>query len=339
MRIFIHLCAGAFAILTLGSAVDAQVASVTSAVPPRGYSIQVVESRRRHRAPGRRRSRAGPVPRPPDDRAARGRQDDHRRLPQGPRPRRHRHEAQHRRRPHVVRAAADAAELGDVARGADHLPRGRREGQEAAHRVLRPLSHPPGRVRRRRRDVERPCADRGLRRHRRHGECRAACAGAGTTWRCSTTMGGSSRNAPRTGRGSSSVYKTISTDGGLTWGAARGGSVASRGSPLRAGRAPVARRQADRRAAAGEQPEAQCLRHLPNDEGRTWTEPRELPGALTGDRHVGQVRPDGRLFITFRDTALESADQGRLGRLGRHVRRHRQRPRGPVSRPADGQQG
>ncbi len=47
-----------------------------------------------------------------------------------------------------------------------------------------------------------------------------------------------------------------------------------------------------------------------NDEGQTWTEPRELPGALTGDRHVGQYGPDGRLFISFRDTTHESPTKG-----------------------------
>jgi hypothetical protein len=47
-----------------------------------------------------------------------------------------------------------------------------------------------------------------------------------------------------------------------------------------------------------------------NDEGRTWTPPRELPRALTGDRHVGKYAPDGRLFITFRDTAKASPTQG-----------------------------
>ena len=47
-----------------------------------------------------------------------------------------------------------------------------------------------------------------------------------------------------------------------------------------------------------------------NDEGRTWSSPRELPGALTGDRHVAKYAPDGRLFITFRDMALESATKG-----------------------------
>ena len=38
-----------------------------------------------------------------------------------------------------------------------------------------------------------------------------------------------------------------------------------------------------------------------NDEGKTWTQPRELPGSLTGDRHQGTYAPDGRLFLSFRD--------------------------------------
>ena len=37
-----------------------------------------------------------------------------------------------------------------------------------------------------------------------------------------------------------------------------------------------------------------------DDEGRTWTEPRELPDALNGDRHTGKYGPDGRLFLSFR---------------------------------------
>jgi len=47
-----------------------------------------------------------------------------------------------------------------------------------------------------------------------------------------------------------------------------------------------------------------------DDEGATWTEPRELPGSLTGDRHVGKYAPDGRLFLSFRDTTLESPTKG-----------------------------
>ena len=46
------------------------------------------------------------------------------------------------------------------------------------------------------------------------------------------------------------------------------------------------------------------------DEGLTWSEPRELPAALTGDRHVGRYAPDGRLFLTFRDTTHISPTKG-----------------------------
>lgn len=43
-----------------------------------------------------------------------------------------------------------------------------------------------------------------------------------------------------------------------------------------------------------------------NDEAKTWTEPRELPASLTGDRHTGKYAPDGRLFISFRDRTPKS---------------------------------
>jgi hypothetical protein len=42
------------------------------------------------------------------------------------------------------------------------------------------------------------------------------------------------------------------------------------------------------------------------DEGKTWSEPLELPGALTGDRHTGKYAPDGRLLVSFRDMAYDS---------------------------------
>jgi hypothetical protein len=47
-----------------------------------------------------------------------------------------------------------------------------------------------------------------------------------------------------------------------------------------------------------------------NDEGKTWTKPRELPAALTGDRHTGRYAADGRLFISFRDTTRVSPTKG-----------------------------
>lgn len=47
-----------------------------------------------------------------------------------------------------------------------------------------------------------------------------------------------------------------------------------------------------------------------NDEGKTWSEPREVPRALTGDRHTAKYTPDGRLFISFRDMAADSPTKG-----------------------------
>jgi hypothetical protein len=38
-----------------------------------------------------------------------------------------------------------------------------------------------------------------------------------------------------------------------------------------------------------------------DDEAKTWSQPRELPNELTGDRHTGKYLPDGRLFLSFRD--------------------------------------
>ena len=37
-----------------------------------------------------------------------------------------------------------------------------------------------------------------------------------------------------------------------------------------------------------------------SDEGKTWSEPKEAPAALNGERHKADYTPDGRLFITFR---------------------------------------
>ncbi|MGB0543701.1 MAG: sialidase family protein [Longimicrobiales bacterium] len=47
-----------------------------------------------------------------------------------------------------------------------------------------------------------------------------------------------------------------------------------------------------------------------DDEGETWSEPREVPRALTGDRHTGRYAPDGRLVITYRDMAQDSPTKG-----------------------------
>jgi hypothetical protein len=49
-----------------------------------------------------------------------------------------------------------------------------------------------------------------------------------------------------------------------------------------------------------------------HDEGKTWSEPRFLQGALTGDRHQAEYAPDGRLVIVFRDMAAESPTKGQF---------------------------
>jgi len=99
------------------------------------------------------------------------------------------------------------------------------------------------------------------------------------------------------------VFKTVSIDGGLTW-----------GQPEMVAEHPVAHlcEPGLVRSPDGGQL-AVLLREnsrqlnafvvFSDDEGITWTEPVELPGSLTGDRHVGRYAPDGRLVITFRDTA------------------------------------
>lgn len=47
-----------------------------------------------------------------------------------------------------------------------------------------------------------------------------------------------------------------------------------------------------------------------DDYGQTWTEPKELPGALTGERHTVRYVPDGRLIVAFRDMAHISPTRG-----------------------------
>jgi len=106
------------------------------------------------------------------------------------------------------------------------------------------------------------------------------------------------------------VYQIRSEDGGLSWGAPR--AVASHAEAHLC--EPGIVRSPDKTRLA------MLLREnsrkfngfvaFSDDEGKTWSEPRQMPAALTGDRHTAKYAPDGRLVISFRDTARESATKG-----------------------------
>ncbi len=106
------------------------------------------------------------------------------------------------------------------------------------------------------------------------------------------------------------VYQTVSTDGGLTWGQPRLIFTSEAVHLCEPGLI----RSPDGRQLAMLLRENKRVRgsHLmvSNDEGATWSAPRELPASLTGDRHTARYAPDGRLFVSFRDMASGSPTKG-----------------------------
>ena len=53
-----------------------------------------------------------------------------------------------------------------------------------------------------------------------------------------------------------------------------------------------------------------------NDEGRTWSRPKEAPFALNGERHKAEYTDDGRLFITFRSIERDRKRVKKMRKLG-----------------------
>ena len=106
------------------------------------------------------------------------------------------------------------------------------------------------------------------------------------------------------------LFQTISIDGGLTWSAPRAIYGASDIHLCE----PGVIRSPDGRQLAVLLRENRRVRNsyamFSDDEGGTWTAPRELPPDLTGDRHAAKYAPDGRLFISFRDMARNSSTRG-----------------------------
>lgn len=110
--------------------------------------------------------------------------------------------------------------------------------------------------------------------------------------------------------GTFTVYQTISGDGGLTWETPRAiwsGSAIHLCEPGVV-RSPDGRQLALLLRENSRRRNSYVL--FSNDEAQTWSAPRELPASLTGDRHTAKYTPDGRLFISFRDTARQSPTQG-----------------------------
>ncbi len=106
------------------------------------------------------------------------------------------------------------------------------------------------------------------------------------------------------------VYKTLSTDGGLTWGEPEVIATHATAHLCEPGiiRSPDGKQLAVLLRENSRRHNSFVI--FSGDEGKTWSPPRELPASLTGDRHTGKYAPDGRLFISFRDTTRVSPTKG-----------------------------
>jgi hypothetical protein len=114
------------------------------------------------------------------------------------------------------------------------------------------------------------------------------------------------------------VFKTVSRDGGRTWGEPE--VVTSH--PDADLCEPGAVRSPDGSMIALLLRENSRTRNsfvtFSKNEGETWSQPRELPASLTGDRHTAKYGSDGRLFVSFRDMAEGSPTKGDwVGWVGR----------------------
>lgn len=106
------------------------------------------------------------------------------------------------------------------------------------------------------------------------------------------------------------LYKTFSRDGGLTWSTPETIQKDTAVHLCEPGmvRSPDGKQMAVLLRENSRRRNSHVI--FSNDEGQSWSEPRELPASLTGDRHTGVYGPDGRLFISFRDTTRESPTKG-----------------------------
>ena len=96
------------------------------------------------------------------------------------------------------------------------------------------------------------------------------------------------------------LYKTASTDGGLTWSFPTAIDKSSSHHICEPGiiRSPDGKQLAVLLRENSRNNNSQVI--FSDDEGKTWTKHKDMPASLNGDRHTGQYLPDGRLFVSFR---------------------------------------
>jgi len=97
------------------------------------------------------------------------------------------------------------------------------------------------------------------------------------------------------------LYQSITTDGGLTW---QIPTVVYSSADVHLCEPGIIRSPDGKQLAALLRENRRVKNShviFSDDEGKSWSSPRELPVTLTGDRHVGQYAADGRLLLSFRD--------------------------------------
>ncbi len=106
------------------------------------------------------------------------------------------------------------------------------------------------------------------------------------------------------------IWQSVSTDGGLTWEDERRVGEMDGADPDE----PCVFKSPDGKQLCALMREnsrrLNSLMMISNDEGETWSELTELPGSLTGDRHMPRYAHDGRLVVAFRDMAHDSPTRG-----------------------------
>ena len=118
-----------------------------------------------------------------------------------------------------------------------------------------------------------------------------------------------SKTSERTG--TFKLFKTLSTDGGLTWSTPDVVYQSSEVHLCEPGciRSPDGRKLAVLLRENARRKNSHVI--FSEDEGKTWSKPRELPLSLTGDRHTGKYSADGRLLISFRCNSPTSSRKER----------------------------